>query len=60
MAPELFDKEKKNTYNGPAVDIFAMGVLLFMMLTSKFPFRNLFVDYKYFKALMKQPKRAME
>jgi len=33
MAPELIGQKKE--YDGPAVDIFAMGMMLFMMLTCR-------------------------
>lgn len=36
MAPEL--KGDKVAYEGPPVDIFAMGVMLFIMVFAKFPF----------------------
>lgn len=36
MAPEL--KGEKAAYEGPPVDIFAMGVMLFIMSFAKFPF----------------------
>jgi serine/threonine protein kinase len=35
MAPELFQEAP---YDGPKVDIFALGVMLFLMLTGKPPF----------------------
>ena len=37
MAPEL---EQGKKYDGSAVDCFALGVILFMMLTGKQPFTN--------------------
>jgi serine/threonine protein kinase len=37
MAPELSGQDE---YEGPPVDIFACGVMLFMMLTSKQPFNE--------------------
>jgi serine/threonine protein kinase len=36
MAPEI---ESQN-YAGPPVDIFALGVVLFLMITGKAPFNN--------------------
>lgn len=39
MAPELFGNTgEEREYDGTAVDIFACGVILFMMLTGKQPF----------------------
>ena len=35
MAPELL---KEGTYEGPPVDMFAIGVVLFMLVTGQFPF----------------------
>lgn len=37
MAPELTQKKE---YDGKAVDMWALGVLLFVMLTGNFPFRG--------------------
>jgi serine/threonine protein kinase len=34
MAPEVTEGQ----YDGPPVDIFAMGVILFIMCNAKFPF----------------------
>ena len=35
MAPEL---HYKRDYNGESVDLFALGVILFIMVTGRFPF----------------------
>ena len=35
MAPEM---NGANAYDGPSVDIYAMGVMLFIMCTGNFPF----------------------
>lgn len=43
-------------YEGPPVDVFALGVVLFMMLTAKPPFNN--SDDKYYKKLKADPVRA--
>jgi len=37
MAPEI---TKKNDYEGRPVDIWALGVTLYVMLTGEFPFRG--------------------
>jgi serine/threonine protein kinase len=37
MAPELI---KKHEYDGKQVDMWAIGVLLYVMLTKEFPFRG--------------------
>ena len=36
MAPEIYGK---NRYKGEPVDIFALGVILFMMISNKSPFK---------------------
>jgi len=38
MAPEIFNIEEGESYEGPPVDIFAMGVILFMLVEASFPF----------------------
>ena len=38
MCPEIVNK---NEYVGPPVDIWALGVLLYVMLWGKFPFRGI-------------------
>jgi serine/threonine protein kinase len=38
MAPEIV---KKTEYDGKAVDMWAIGVLLFALLTGTFPFRGI-------------------
>jgi serine/threonine protein kinase len=35
---EIIDNNNKRPYSGPPVDIFACGVILYVMLTQKFPF----------------------
>jgi serine/threonine protein kinase len=42
MAPEVVNQA---TYEGPPVDVFACGVMLFMMLTGKPPFSDACDDY---------------
>lgn len=47
MAPELFNKE--GSYQGPPVDIFAMGVNLMLIHTTVMPFANATSDWFYSK-----------
>jgi len=54
MAPELSGQE---TYEGPPVDIFACGVMLFMMLTSKQPFNE--ANDIWHQRLVADPVKAM-
>src|SRR5688572_29329572 len=46
MAPEIVQKKE---YDGKAVDIWALGVLLFAMLTGTFPFRGISESDLYYK-----------
>lgn len=46
MAPEL---TKKKEYDGRAVDMWALGVLLFVMLTGVFPFKGTSESDLYYK-----------
>lgn len=55
MAPELSNKEN---YAGPPVDIFACGVMLFMMLTSKQPFNE--ANDIWHQRLVQKPELAMQ
>jgi len=55
MAPELSGQE---TYQGPPVDIFACGVMLFMMLTSKQPFNE--ANDIWHQRLVADPVKAMK
>jgi serine/threonine protein kinase len=52
MAPELWNDHEK--YDGPPVDIFALGVILFMILTSKMPFEK--STDKDYVMLLKKPE----
>jgi serine/threonine protein kinase len=51
MAPEVVNQE---TYEGPPVDVFACGVMLFMMVTGKPPFSD--QGDEFHKYLMKNPR----
>ena len=55
MAPELYSGQQ---YDGPPVDIFALGVMLFMILTAMEPFKK--VDDIWYRRLMHDPVRAMD
>lgn len=46
MAPEIVQKKE---YDGRAVDMWALGVLLFAMLTGTFPFRGISETDLYYK-----------
>lgn len=56
MAPEL--KGKKKEYAGPPVDIFAMGVILFIMCFAKFPFGE--AGDPYHKMMQATPENYMK
>ena len=49
MAPEI--KEGK-TYSGTKVDLFSMGVILFIIVKGTFPFLEAKKDDQYYKLLM--------
>jgi serine/threonine protein kinase len=53
MAPELF---KKAEYEGPPVDIFACGCILFLLITGMQPFH--YSGDKYHKRLCSKPEKA--
>jgi len=55
MSPELNGHE---AYEGPPVDIFACGVMLFMMITSKQPFNE--AGDVWHQRLVSKPVVAME
>ena len=44
MAPEILTKEK---YNGRLVDIWALGVVLYKMLTGNYPFGSTYIFKKF-------------
>lgn len=46
MAPEL---TKKHEYDGKCVDMWALGVLLYAMLSGTFPFRGTSEQDLYYK-----------
>jgi len=52
MAPELLGKSG-TTYEGSAVDVFACGVMLFMILTAKQPFHK--AKDNWYKAFIADP-----
>jgi len=55
MAPEVVNQE---TYEGPPIDVFACGVMLFMMLSGKPPFSDHCDDFH--KYLMSNPRECCE
>ena len=55
MAPEVVNQA---TYEGPAVDVFACGVMLFMMLSGKPPFSEHCDDFH--KYLLSNPRDCCE
>ena len=55
QAPELFKNEK---YAGPPVDVFAMGVCLFMLVEHSFPYIQL--NDVWHRRLQKSTKLYME
>ena len=46
MSPELVQKKD---YDGKCVDMWALGVLLFVMLTGTFPFKGISESDLYYK-----------
>ena len=40
MAPEIFDKKNEKGYDGTKTDVWACGVLLYLMLFGKYPFED--------------------
>jgi len=55
MAPELLSG--KEPYDGPAVDIFACGQILFVLKFAKFAFAQ--SNDSYYRRLHRDPQRAM-
>jgi serine/threonine protein kinase len=54
MSPELLASDNKSTYDGPSNDIFACGVMLFMILTCLEPFKS--AADKWYVELLENPK----
>ena len=48
MAPELLE-DREEAYAGSPVDVFALGVNLFIIHTARFPFQNSVKDWFYAK-----------
>ena len=40
MAPEISRMFDSSAYNGKAIDIFALGVMLYVMIMASFPFED--------------------
>ena len=57
MSPEVLSGDTKSTYDGPSNDIFACGVMLFMILTCLEPFKS--AQDKWYDALLADPTKAM-
>jgi serine/threonine protein kinase len=55
MAPELF---KGEAYNGPPVDVFALGAVLFLVRFGRFGFLK--QGDIHYRRLMKNPELAMQ
>jgi serine/threonine protein kinase len=55
MAPEVVNQEK---YEGPPIDVFACGVMLFMMVTGKPPFSDHCDDFH--KYLLQKPRECCD
>ena len=48
MAPEILERK---TYNGRQADIFSLGVILFLTVLAKFPFREAKEDDEFYKLI---------
>ena len=57
MAPEISNMFCTDAYDGKAVDIFALGVVLYVMILASFPFEDT-DDKKYFSFLA-DPEKAV-
>ena len=49
MAPELNEKQ---IYDGKQVDMFALGVILFIIVRGKFPFKQAVANDSYYSLLL--------
>ena len=50
MAPEM---GSLLTFDGDSLDVFALGVVMFIMVTGNYPFQQATLNDKYFKLLTK-------
>jgi serine/threonine protein kinase len=57
MSPELYGS-KSSAYDGTAADVFALGVMLFMLTTAKQPFFN--STDEWYKRFIRDPKKVLK
>ena len=57
MAPEIHNKE---SYEGVYVDIFAAGIILFIIYTGVFPFEKASRTDTFYRALIEKPDNFWE
>lgn len=58
MAPEVLSDNGESEYCGEKADIFALGVILFMMLSGKQPFTE--VEDVWHKRILRDPVKAVK